>query len=231
MKRQFTLVELMVVIGIIAILAGLLLPVLNKSRDKAIQTECAGNLKQLAAAEVAYAADSSNQFASSFHRITSKSTNSYWVNDLYPYIKEPKIFTCGADQNEDKKDNFAQTITDVDEFCVSYLANGGVLSGKKRYACEAPSRTVTLGPREHEKTNSESDLKNKSSETALNSPLGYTYSGSGTFETKYFDIEFTGNKNGRHEQVSNFLFVDGHTEPLTTDAFDKDKTTLWLKLN
>ena len=51
MKKQFfTLVELLVVIGVIAILAGLLLPVLNQSRDKAIQTECAGNLGQLAKA-------------------------------------------------------------------------------------------------------------------------------------------------------------------------------------
>jgi len=229
MKRQFTLVELLVVIGIIAILAGLLLPVLNKSRDKAIQTECAGNLKQIAAAEAGYAADSNNQFAASFYR-NSSNVNSYWVNDLYPYIKEPKIFTCGADENEDKKDDFEETVEDIGDFCVSYLANGGVLSGRKRYICEAPSRTMTLGPRKHEEANDKDDLKSKTSESALDPPLGYT--NSGTFSTTNFDIDFTGtHKNGRHEQVSNFLFVDGHTEALTTEAFDAAKTTFWLNLN
>jgi prepilin-type N-terminal cleavage/methylation domain-containing protein/prepilin-type processing-associated H-X9-DG protein len=88
MKRGFTLIELLVVIAIIAILAAILFPVFAKAREKARQTSCLSNLKQIALAGLMYAQDYDET-------IPSESSYGYgYVYLLDPYIKNLQIWVC-----------------------------------------------------------------------------------------------------------------------------------------
>jgi len=75
-KRGFTLIELLVVIAIIAILAAILFPVFAQAREKARQTGCVSNLKQLGVGFQLYASDNDGNFP---EPITSNSGTSFSI--------------------------------------------------------------------------------------------------------------------------------------------------------
>src|SRR3954471_727747 len=84
-KKAFTLVELLVVIGIIAVLIGILLPALSRARAQANQVYCASNLRQLYTAMQIYAV-TYNQHVMPARTWAGSATQNYWcgVNVLGP---------------------------------------------------------------------------------------------------------------------------------------------------
>ena len=66
-RRGFTLIELLVVIAIIAILAAILFPVFARAREKARQTSCLSNLKQVGLASNMYLQDYDERLVIEFY--------------------------------------------------------------------------------------------------------------------------------------------------------------------
>lgn len=104
-RRGFTLIELLVVIAIIAILAAILFPVFAKAREKARQSSCVSNLKQVGLGILQYVQDYDEIMPRtqpalgapmSFYAFpgTGATGGSLWGNSIQSYIKNSQIYAC-----------------------------------------------------------------------------------------------------------------------------------------
>ncbi len=89
-KSGFTLIELLVVIAIIAILAAILFPVFAKAREKARQSSCSSNLKQLGLGILQYAQD----YDETVPQVYKTGGSGWWFQDVQPYLKNYQLMKC-----------------------------------------------------------------------------------------------------------------------------------------
>jgi len=100
-KHGFTLIELLVVIAIIAILAAILFPVFAKVREKARQTSCASNMKQMGMAVLQYNQDYDEAFPFGVDDLNGHHWDpgrvNHWQGEIVSYVKSAGVFACPDD--------------------------------------------------------------------------------------------------------------------------------------
>ena len=90
-RRAFTLVELLTVMGVIAILAGILLPALGYARAIGRRTKCTSNLRQLALGVNLYCDDCRDWYPPMW---VSDSPTLRWMDLLVPYTQDFAVYDC-----------------------------------------------------------------------------------------------------------------------------------------
>lgn len=144
-RTGFTLVELLVVIGIIALLIAILVPTLSRARDQANRTKCMANAKQIITATIMYANENNGRLpfanwksgetggafpgqAGWLYMYDNSGAGDAQFNNLdiiengllYPFLKIKEVFRCPQD--------FSPYPNNTTRQLSSYIMNGAVVS-------------------------------------------------------------------------------------------------------
>ena len=198
-ETGFTLIELLVVIAIIAILAAILFPVFAKSRDKARQSSCASNEKQIGVAILGYMQDYDEAFPT-FDQDDQDIATVPWTLParLNPYLKTYKLWKCPG---VGLPMNLGGTVC-------SYLGNGVLFQGAPEMVTLAKIKSVERVVMIQE----DDTLSNAWKLRPLDS------SGDGTSFTNWWC------GSTLHAGGQNLLFADGHVKWYKQDA---QNSSMW----
>ena len=227
-QRKFTLIELLVVIAIIAILASMLLPALNQARDRAKETKCTGNQKQVIAAQLMYSGDSNGRMVISTMgrpfsealtgvKFNAAATNwDYTRNTNFASYISPgskKVFTCPYQIEADsgKFDGWQTNGMYLGTWDSSYSNNIAVLGNFMNHINLANTFYMVSKAMRPSQTHVYADTAQYGSSSYFKVPRGiniYSHTSNGV------GVPGGGTDSGiwlGHRNSANVSFLDGHT--------------------
>jgi len=198
-RSGFTLIELLVVIAIIAILAAILFPVFARAREKARQTSCLANLKQIGLAVQMYADDWDETLP-----YYQRPFGATWYGDLQPYMKNRGITVCPSKPEWNESDPTHKVGYGLNEVVFPAGPPAGSHFPPPVALAQIDYPAETIGGADKDQGNVRC--------------IGPSFAGSATWPY---------NVDTRHNDGANFFFLDGHAKWMGAGGEWSQSNDMW----